>query len=158
MRASILAALAAVAACGGHAAKSATPAGASDDAMDAARRAVETWRTAWETASYDAVAARYAHDRDTVIVAEGAAFLGWDKASAHLHELLGHAKEVHVRLSSVTIDELDADCAIAVAQIDRELSDGTITTTEHGVVTLVLQRRGSDWLVVSEHYSHPTST
>ena len=157
MRASILAALAAVAACGGHAAKSATPA-ATDNAMDAARRAVEAWRTAWESASYDAVAARYAHDRDTVIVAQGAAFLGWDKADAHLHELLAHAKEAHVRLSSVTIDELDADCAVAVAQIDRELSDGTITTTEHGVVTLVLQRKGADWLVVSEHYSHLTSS
>jgi uncharacterized protein (TIGR02246 family) len=158
MRASILAALAVAAACGGHAPKSSSPAaGAADDAMDASRRAVEAWRQAWESASYDAVAARYAHDRDTTIVAQGVAFAGWEKADAHLHEVLEHAKEIHVKLSEVTIGEIDEDCAVAVAQIDRDVSDGAVTTTEHGVVTLVLHRRDGAWLVVSEHYSHPHS-
>jgi ketosteroid isomerase-like protein len=157
MRASILAALGLAAACGGHAPKVSAPAGG-DDAMDAARRSLETWRQAWESVSYDAVAARYAHDHDTTIVAQGVAFPGWEKADAHLHEVLEHAKEIRVKLSAVTIDEIDEDCAIAVAQIDRDVSDGAVTTTEHGVVTLVLHRQAGSWLIVSEHYSHPHST
>ncbi len=158
MRPAILfAALASLAACGGHAQKPTTP--AQDDAMDAARRAVETWRQAWETDSYDRIAQIYAHDRDTVIVTQGVAFAGWDKADAHLKEVLGHAREIHVRLADVTIDAIDEDCAVVVAAMDRELSDGQVTTSEHGVLTLVLHREpDARWVVVSEHYSFPHTT
>jgi uncharacterized protein (TIGR02246 family) len=159
MRSAILfAALASLAACGGHAQKPTTPA-AADDAMDAARRAVESWRQAWEADSYDRIAQLYAHDRGTVIVSQGVAFAGWDKADAHLKEVLGHAREIHVTLADVTIDAVDDDCAIAVAAMDRELSDGQVTTSEHGVLTLVLHRDAdARWVVVSEHYSFPHTT
>ena len=158
MRSAILfAALASFAACGGHAQKPTTP-GPGDDAMDAARRAVETWRQGWESDSYDRIAQLYAHDKGTVIVSQGVAFPGWDKADAHLKEVLGHAREIHVRLADVTIDAIDEDCAVVVAAMDRELSDGQVTTSEHGVVTLVLHREPSGWVVVSEHYSFPHTT
>jgi uncharacterized protein (TIGR02246 family) len=156
--ATMFAALALIAACGGHAQKSTTPAPGEADAMDAARRAVESWRQAWEADSYDAIAALYAHDKGTVVVEQGHAFAGWDKVDAHFKEVLGHAREIHVKLTDVTIDAIDEDCAIAVASIDRDVSDGAVTTTEHGVVTLVLHREPGKWLVVSEHYSYPHSS
>jgi uncharacterized protein (TIGR02246 family) len=158
MRSAILfAALAASAACGGgHAPKSTTP--VAHDAMDAARRAVESWRQAWEADSYDAIAPLYAHDKSTVLVEQGHAFAGWDQADAHLKEVLGHAREIHVKLADVTIEELGDDAAVVVASMDRDVSDGQVTTTERGVLTLVLHRDADRWVVVSEHYSYPHST
>ena len=154
----VVALVASSAACGGHAQKETTP--AQHDAMDAARRAVETWRQAWESDSYDAIAPLYAHDKDMVLVHQGAAFAGWDKSDAHLKEVLGHAREIHVKLADVTIDAVDDDCAVVVAAMDRDISDGAVTTTERGVLTLVLHREPGDgrWLVVSEHYSYPHSS
>jgi uncharacterized protein (TIGR02246 family) len=149
----ILAACALFAACGGHAQPATTP--AAGDAMDAARRAVESWRQAWEADSYDQIAPLYAHDRNLVLVSQGVAFTGWDKVDAHLKEVLGHAREVHMKLADVTVDAIDDDCAIVVTQMDRDVSDGQVTTSERGVLTLVLHRDANGWLVVSEHYSYP---
>jgi ketosteroid isomerase-like protein len=143
------------AACGGHPQKETTP--AQHDAMDAARRAVETWRQAWEADSYDAIAPLYAHDKDTVVVSQGVSFPGWDQADAHFKDVLGHAREIHVKLADVTIDAIDDDCAVVVASMNRDISDGAVTTSEKGVLTLVLHRDATRWVVVSEHYSYPHS-
>ena len=131
----------ALAACGGRGAKATTP--VADDAMDAARRAVESWRQAWEADSYDAIAPLYAHDANLVMVQQGVAYSGWDKIEPHLKDVLGHAREIHVKLGDVRVTELDVDDAVVVASMDRDLSDGTVTTSERGVLTLVLHREGS---------------
>ena len=157
MRNAILAACALVAACGGRAQKETTPAGA-DDGVAAAQRAVESWRQAYEADSFDAIAPLYAHDAKMVLVAQGVPYSGWDAASAHLKDMLGHAREIHVKLRDVTVDAIDEDCAVVVAQMDRDLSDGVVTTSERGVLTLVLHREGGGWVVVSEHYSYPHSS
>jgi ketosteroid isomerase-like protein len=157
MRPSVLAACALAAACGGRAQKETTPAPAGDT-VAAAQRALETWRQAYEVHSFDALAPLYAHDPATVVVAQGVPYTGWDKAAAHLQDLLGHAKEIHVRLHDVTVDAIDLDCAVVVVQMDRDISDGTVTTSEHGVLTLVLHQTGGQWLVTSEHYSYPHSS
>ena len=143
----------ALAACGGKGARVEAP--AVDDAMDAARRAVEAWRQAWEADSYDKIAPLYAHDANLVLVQQGVAYNGWEKIEPHLKDVLGHAREIHVKLADVRVAELDADDVVVVASMDRDLSDGTVTTTERGVLTLVLHRAGKDWVVVSEHYSYP---
>src|SRR5262245_53319253 len=146
------------AACGGSPHKDTTPGGAAaGDSTAAAQRAVEAWRQAYEADSYDAIAKLYAHEKGTVLVEQGKPFAGWDAASAHLKEMLGHAREIHMKLNDVTVDPVEDDLVVVVAQLDRELSDGTVTTSERGVLTLVLHRDGAggDWLVVSEHYSYP---
>ncbi len=144
------------AACGGRSHKDTTP--VAGDAMDTARRAAEVWRGAWEGASFEAIAPLYAHDRNLVMVAQGVAFTGWDKIEAHLHDVLGHAHEIHVKLDGVQVDAIDDDCAVVVASMNRDISDGTVTTSERGVLTLVLHRDGGAWLVVSEHFSYPHSS
>jgi uncharacterized protein (TIGR02246 family) len=146
----------ALAACGGRAHKDTTP--EPGGAMDAARRAVETWRQAWEADAYEGIAALYAHDPNLVMVEQGVAYAGWDKVESHLHEVLGHTREIHVKLQGIQVAELDADNAVVVASMDRDVSDGTVTTSERGVLTLVLHRADAGWMVVSQHYSYPAHT
>lgn len=155
----LLATCAVVAACGGGAKKTVSPE-AAGDAQTAANRAVEVWRQAWEADSYDHIAPLYAHEAHLVLVDQGIAFTGWDKVDAHLKDLLGHAREIHVKLRDVTIDPIDDDCAVVVAGMDRDVSDGAVTTSERGTLTLVLHREtaADPWLVVSEHYSYPHSS
>lgn len=153
-RPAILAALVVVAACGGRAQKETTPAGAVDT-VAAAQRAAEAWRQAYEANNLDGIAALYAHDPGTVLVEQGVAFVGWDAAAKHLGEIVGHAREIHVKLKDVTVDAIDEDCAVVVATMDRDVSDGAVTTSERGVLTLVLHQAGGQWLVTSEHYSYP---
>jgi uncharacterized protein (TIGR02246 family) len=139
--------------CGGRSHKDTTP--VAGDAMDAAHRAAETWRQAYEARSVDGVAALYAHDASLVLVEQGVAFTGWDAASAHLKAMLGHAREIHVKLNDVRVGAVDDDVVVVVAAMDREVSDGTLTTSERGILTLVLHRESDGWRVVSEHYSYP---
>jgi ketosteroid isomerase-like protein len=146
----------AIAGCGGRSHKASTP--APSDAMDAARRAVETWRAAWEADSYGSIAPLYAHDPSLVMVEQGVAYTGWDKVDARLKEVLGHAREIHVKLQGIQVAELDDASAVVVASMDRDISDGTVTTSERGILTLVLHHDGGSWVVVSEHYSYPHST
>jgi ketosteroid isomerase-like protein len=125
-----------------------------DQAMDAARRAVEQWRQAYEVDSFDALSPLYAHDKGLVVVQQGVPFVGWDAVEVHLEDLLGHAREIHVRLKDVRVLAM-TDSAVVVALMDRDVSDGVTTVSESGVLTLVLRHQGDGWLVVAEHYSHP---
>src|SRR5262249_21914002 len=108
-----------------------------------------------EAESYDAIAPLYAHDGSLVVVEQGVAFTGWDAVSAHLKAMLGHAREIHAKLTDVKIAAQGDDVAVVVASMDRDVSDGTVTTSERGVLTLVLHREIDGWRVVSEHYSYP---
>jgi len=147
-----------VAGCFGHGKGKATtpadPATPAGQAVSAAQRAVEQWRQAYEVDSFDALAPLYAHDKTLVIVQQGRPYVGWDAVEAHLKDMLGHAREIHVRLKDVRIMPL-TDAAAVVALMDRDISDGVTTVSERGVLTLVLRREGDGWLVVAEHYSYP---
>lgn len=124
------------------------------DAIDAARRALESWRQAYEVESFDALAALYAHEQNVVVVRQGVATVGWDAIAPTLKALLG-AKEIRVHIHDVQIATPGAGAAVVTAGMDREVSDGVTTISERGVVTLVLRAEGESWLVVAEHYSFP---
>jgi ketosteroid isomerase-like protein len=130
---------------------------ASGDAIDAARRALESWRQAYEVESFDALAALYAHERNVVVVRQGVATVGWDAIAPQLKTLLG-AREIRVRLRDVQIATPGPAAAVITASMDREVSDGVTTISERGVVTLVLRADAESWVVVAEHYSFPPQT
>ena len=47
------------------------------------------------------------------------------------------------------------DSATFAARLGRELSDGVVTTTDEGFLTLTFVRVDRDWQIVAEHYSYP---
>jgi ketosteroid isomerase-like protein len=130
------------------------PVAATGDAADAARRAVESWRQAYEIESYDALAALYAHERNLVVVRQGVATVGWDAIGPQLRVLLA-AKQIRVRLRDMVITTPGTGAAVVTAGMDRDVSDGVTTISERGALTLVLRAEAESWVVVAEHYSFP---
>ena len=103
--------------------------------------------------SLDALIPLYRHDDHTVIVYQGRSQRGWPSAQTWLRSQLAAAAVVHLRLEDGVVTTLGADSATFAARMDRELSDGAVTTTDLGFLTLTLVRVDADWQIVAEHYS-----
>jgi hypothetical protein len=147
---------AALAGCGGGGARSTTPGpatGAQGDAFSAVFRAVEQWRQGWEVRSVEALEPLYRHDDHTVIVYQGRPLRGWDSAQSWLRGQLAGVASVHVRIEDGAVTTLGADSATFAARMSRDLSDGVITRSDQGFVTLTFVREDGRWLIVAEHYS-----
>ena len=128
-------------------------AAAAGDPFSAVFRVVEQWRQGWQVRSLDALIPLYRHDDHTVIVYQGRSQRGWPSAQTWLRSQLAAAAVVHLRLEDGVVTTLGADSATFAARMDRELSDGAVTTTDLGFLTLTLVRVDADWQIVAEHYS-----
>jgi hypothetical protein len=144
--------------CGGGAGAAATlprPAAGDSDPFAAVFRAVEQWRQGWQVRSLDALAPLYRHDDHTVIVYQGRAQRGWDRAQGWLRSQLAATATVHLRVDDGVVTTLGPDSATFAARLGRELSDGVVTTTDEGFLTFTFVRVDADWQIVAEHYSYP---
>ncbi len=142
-----------LAGCGGGAHPETPRAAAAGDPFSAVFRVVEQWRQGWQVRSIDALSPLYRHDDHTVIVYQGRSQRGWPSAQTWLRSQLAAAAVVHLRLEDGVVTTLGADSATFAARMDRELSDGAVTTTDLGFLTLTLVRVDADWQIVAEHYS-----
>jgi ketosteroid isomerase-like protein len=157
----ILASLAALAACGGGKKGSENPGGggggaAGEDAFAAVFRVVEQWRQGWEVRSLDALTPLYRQDDNTVVVYQGRAHVGWPQAQNFLRQSVEGARNIHLTLEGGQVTTLGASGATFAARLTREISDGAITISDEGFLTLTFARTAGDkWEIVSEHYSYP---
>jgi uncharacterized protein (TIGR02246 family) len=142
-------------ACGGHAARPRDPAAAAEDPFAAVFRVVEQWRQGWEVRSFEALQPLYRQDNKTVVVYQGKASVGWPQAQTYLRRSVGGAGTVHLTLDQGQVTALGDDAATYAARMTREISDGAITATDSGFVTLTFARESGRWLIVAEHYSYP---
>lgn len=147
----------AAAACGGGGGAgqgAATTPGGAVDPFAAVGRAVEQWHQGWEVRSMDALAPLYRHDDHTVVVYQGQPHVGWAQAETFLRSEVEGAREVHLDLSDAQVAALGDSGATYAARLRREISDGAVTVTDSGYLTLVFARTGASWEIVAEHYSY----
>ncbi|MBE7454584.1 MAG: nuclear transport factor 2 family protein [Kofleriaceae bacterium] len=145
-------------ACGGGGAGATRPADpAAADAFSAVFRAVEQWRQGWEVRSLDALAPLYRQDGNTVVVHQGRAHVGWPQAQIYLRQAVDGARAVHLTIENGQVTALGPGGAHFSARLVREISDGAVTVTDEGFLTLTFARSasGERWEIVSEHYSYP---
>lgn len=144
-------------ACGGKSAPRAPSGGGEGgggDAFAAVFRAVEQWRQGWEVRSLDALTPLYRQDDNTVVVYQGRAHVGWPQAQNYLRQTAEGARNIHLTLEGGQVTTLGGGGATFAARLTREISDGAITTTDEGFLTLTFARAGDRWEIVSEHYSY----
>lgn len=116
-------------------------------------RAVESWRQASEQRSVNALFALYDHGKQTTLVTQGQAFVGWDAVSNELTSRFAAAKEVSYKLTDISVAPIGAG-AVATGQLVREISDGVKTVNDRGTLTMALAKNADGaWLIVSEHFS-----
>lgn len=148
------------AACGGGGGGGASKGGSSTpgviDPFSAVFRAVEQWRQGWEVRSMDALAPLYRHDDHTVVVYQGQPHLGWPQAETFLRRSVDGAREIHLSLDDGRVSALGDDGATFAARLTREVSDGAVTVSDQGYLTLTFARSGDVWQIVAEHYSYRT--
>jgi hypothetical protein len=123
----------------------------------AGKGAAEQYRQAYEVRSLEALAPIYSHGLDVIVVHQGKSYQGWTAVEKHLGELIEKSAEIHVRLTDVEVTSLGPEGAAVTAGITREVSDGVTKIVEEGMLTLALRLEGDRWLIVSEHFSYPTS-
>lgn len=153
----VVTAAGALAGCGGGGAARVTspaPTGDEVDAFAAVFRAVEQWRQGWQVRSLEALEPLYRHDDQTIIVYQGRAQRGWDRAQTWLRAQLAGASTVHLRIEDGVVTTLGADGATFAARMGREMSDGVLTTSDEGVLTLTFVHADGAWQIVAEHYSY----
>jgi hypothetical protein len=124
------------------------------DAFTAVFRAVEQWRQGWEVRSIDALKPLYRHDGQTVLVYQGRAQVGWPAAEAYLRNQVEGARAIHLLLDDGQVTALGDDGATYSARLGREISDGAVTVSDRGFLTITFARSGDVWEIVSEHYSY----
>lgn len=139
---------------GGGGARPVTPSAGSMDAFAAVFRAVEQWRQGWEVRSIDALRPLYRHDGQTIVVYQGRAQIGWPAAETYLRNQIEGARAIHLLLDDGQVTALGDDGATYSARLGREISDGAVTVSDRGFLTLTFARSGDVWEIVSEHYSY----
>lgn len=146
-------------ACGGKKgpeAPASSGAGSGGDAFAAVFRVVEQWRQGWEVRSLEALTPLYRQDDNTVVVYQGRAHVGWPQAQNFLRQSCEGARNIHLTLENGQVTTLGASGATFSARLTREISDGAITISDEGFLTLTFARSAGDrWEIVSEHYSYP---
>jgi hypothetical protein len=151
-------ALGAMAACGGggKGPERPVPEGGGD-AFAGVFRAVEQWRQGWEVRSLEALTPLYRQDGNTVVVYQGRAHIGWPQAQNYLRQSVEGARNVHLTLEGGQVTAIGNGGATFAARLTREVSDGAVTVTDEGFLTITFARAagGDHWEIVSEHYSYP---
>jgi ketosteroid isomerase-like protein len=155
-RATLTALALAAAACGGGGGggKAAPTTPGAIDPFAAVFRAVEQWRQGWEVRSMEALAPLYRHDDHTVVVYQGQPHIGWPQAETFLRSAVEGAREVHLTVSDGQVAALGDSGATYAARLIREISDGAVTVSDTGYLTLTFARTGASWEIVAEHYSY----
>jgi uncharacterized protein (TIGR02246 family) len=126
------------------------------DVARAIEGAVEQYRQAFEVVSPEALGELYTHDLDVVMVHQGRAHLGWSQIAAAQRQRFQDVTKARMVISSLSIQALGEEVAVATANLESTIGDDATTTTEKGVVTLVFRKVEDRWMVVSEHFSYPT--
>lgn len=149
--------IALAAGCSGGSKGSTTPTDqAAGDAFAAVFRAVEQWRQGWEVRSLEALSPLYRQDGNTVVVYQGKAHVGWPQAQNYLRQTVEGARSVHLSLEEGQVTSIGGGGATYSARLIREISDGVLTVTDEGFLTMTFARAagGDRWEIVSEHYSY----
>lgn len=124
------------------------------DAFAAVFRAVEQWRQGWEVRSMEALAPLYRHDGQTVVVYQGQAQVGWPAAETYLRKVVEGSRAIHLMIDDGQVTALGDGGATFAARLSREISDGALTVSDRGFLTLTFARSGDTWEIVAEHYSY----
>ncbi len=64
------------------------------------------------------------------------------------------AREVHLTVTDGQVAALGDSGATYAARLTREISDGAVTVSDTGYLTLTFARSGAAWEIVAEHYSY----
>lgn len=126
------------------------------DVARAIEGAVEQYRQAFEVVSPEALSELYTHNLDVVMVHQGRAHLGWSQIEAAHRARFQDVTKVRMVISSLSIQALGDEVAVATAGLESSIGDDATTTTEKGMVTLVFRKIEDRWMVVAEHFSYPT--
>jgi len=102
----------------------------------------------------EALAPLYRHDGQTVVVYQGQAQVGWPAAENYLRNVVERARAIHLVVDNGQVTALGDGGATFTARLRRELSDGAVTVSDHGYLTLTFARSGDSWEIVVEHYSY----
>ncbi len=127
-----------------------------EDQATAIRGVVEQYRQAYEVGSAEALYSLYAKDLDVVVVYQGQVHQGWTAVQAFLASKLEGASQVRMAIKDLSIREFGPKGAILTATRTSSIGDGSVSVTETGTLSLVLQNREGKWMVVAEHFSYPT--
>lgn len=148
--------LAAAAACGGSSAAARGPTShpGATDVFAAVFRAVEQWRQGWEVRSMEALSPLYRHDGQTVLVYQGQSQVGWPQSETYLRKIVESARAIHLVIEDGQVTALGDGGATFTARLTREISDGAVTISDRGYLTLTFARSGDRWEIVVEHYSY----
>ena len=156
-----------VAGCGGgtkaraEAPETAAPAPGSVE--EAAKAVLEQYRQAHEVRSIDALAPLYLDAPELVRVWQGERTASWGAVRGQLAVLFSSAEDIRLRVDTVAVLPLGQDGAAVIANVARTVDSGATSVRVEGVLTLILRRQdgqdgqGARWVIVSEHFSHPTS-
>lgn len=127
------------------------------DAFAAVFRVVEQWRQGWEVRSFEALTPLYRQDDNTAVVYQGRAHVGWAQVQNFLRQSVEGARNIHLTIEGGQVTAIGASGATFAARLRREISDGALTATDEGFLTLTFARTagGDRWEIVSEHYSYP---
>lgn len=126
------------------------------DQQTAIRGVLEQYRQAYEVGSAEALHAVYSKDLDVVLVYQGKVHQGWTSVESFLAGKLEGASQVRMTFKDVSIREFGPDGAILTATRTSSIGDGSVSVTEVGALSLVLQNHDGQWMVVAEHFSYPT--
>ena len=100
------------------------------------------------------VAALYMHDQRVSTASDGALAAGWDSVRVDLDEVAsGREGRLHVVLGSVQAVPLGSQHALAVTPFALTVETRTGESKFRGAMTLVLERAGSEWLILHDHES-----
>ncbi|MCP4446276.1 MAG: nuclear transport factor 2 family protein [Myxococcales bacterium] len=127
-----------------------------EDTRLAAEGVLEQYRQAFEIASIEALTPLYSQDLDLLLVYQGKEHRGWTAVLAFLTQRLNGVSSVRMSFKDVSIRELGTGIAMIHATRESSMGDGSITVSERGILTLILQNRDGRWMVAAEHFSYPT--
>jgi ketosteroid isomerase-like protein len=137
----------------GAAAKTSTTTITPTDSATSALALLEQWRQAYEVRSVEALSKIYSPGKSLIVVAQGQRWNGWDNVSTVLKGKLDSAREVHITLNEVASQAIGSTTLITATMV-REISNGSTTVKETGVVTWGLELANNKWQIVSEHFSY----
>jgi len=101
-----------------------------------------------------AMAALYLHDPRVSTASDGTLADGWDSVRVDLDEVAsGREGHFHIVLGSIKAAPLGREHALVVAPFGLTVVSPTGESKFRGVMTLVLERAGSGWLILHDHES-----
>ena len=134
-----------------------TPVAPTEDDREAIGKRLQQILDAWSTRNAQQAAPYYAKDADLIFFdITPVEYKGWDAYAEGIEKLFANYESVDFRLNGDAVVHQTGPIAYATATWDA-LATLKDQTKQHFTVrwTIIMEKRGSEWLVVHEHASVP---